>query len=400
MKKIFLFLLCLSGLSAVSSAGQRDPEKVPVIHLKGTPYMRGVQHGRVLKSEIAAVYAKWKNNIRKDTGSDPDSVIADFLRTTDFTPAIRKWTPEILDEVRGIADGSGQTYPDVFAFQLIDEYWGYLDRKAHGAADGKEHCSAMGVAGRKDRPGYVAQNIDLDTWMHGYQVLLHIEGTPDTPEQYHMSCAGSLGLAGVNANRIGVVVNALTDLQNATDGLPVAYVLRGILSRRSQGEALGFLNQVRHASGQNYVVGIRDSVYDFEASANQVVRYMPLNKPEVVFHTNHALVNHDVKPWFREYHRQVLAGPVRKNSTLTRFDAVYSRYADAAELTVDLAKSTLRSKDSDKYPVCIAYNAEKAAFTFSSVVFTLGARPVVEVTMGSPDQSEYQKFQFKKVDNQ
>ncbi len=394
MKKILL-LLCLSGLSLIGYSQEGTSKEVPVIHLKGTPYMRGVQHGRMLKAEIAAVYAKWKTNIRKDTGSDPDSVIADFLRTTDFTPAIRKWTPEILDEVRGIADGSGQSYPDVFAFQLIDEYWGYLDRKEHGGAEGKEHCSAMGVAGNHRRPGYVAQNIDLDTWMHGYQVLLHIEGTKDTPEQYHMSCAGSLGLAGVNGNRIGVVVNALTDLQNAVDGLPVAYVLRGILGSRTGADALGFLQKVKHASGQNYVIGVRDSVYDFEASANRIVRFMPLKSPEVVFHTNHALVNHDVKPWFREYHEQILAGPVKKNSTLTRFDAVSSRYSNAADLTVDLAKSTLRSRDSDKYPVCIAYDASRSAFTFSSVVFTLGPKPVVEITAGSPDQSEYQKHYFR-----
>ena len=396
MKKAFI-ALCLALLVLQVSAQSPVPSRVPVIHLKGTAYERGVQHGRTLKKEIAEVYKKWKNNIRKDTKSDPDSVIRDFLQTTNFTPAIRKWTPETLDEVRGIADGSGQTYDDVFAFQLIDEYWGYLDRKEHLSADGKEHCSAMGVAGSGNTPGYVAQNIDLDTWMHGYQVLLHIEGTRDTPEQYHMSCAGSLGLAGMNGNGIGIVVNALTDMRNSVDGLPVAYILRGMLLKKNGSEALAFMHQVKHASGQNYVIGVQDSVYDFEASANQIVRYTPMKNPNVVYHTNHALVNHDVKPWYEEYHKQILAGPVRKNSTLTRFEAVAAKYAGAADYSVELAKNTLRSKDSEKYPVCITYDPNKGAYTFSSVVFTLGSRPMVEVTLGSPDQSEYQKHFFKSV---
>lgn len=381
-------------LTITVSRGQELPSReVPVITLRGTPYQRGVQHGKQLKVQIDEVYGKWKANIRKDTNSDPDSVIADFLQTTNFKPAIEKWTPETLQEVRGIADGSGQKFEDVFAFQLIDEYWGYLDRKEHG--QGGEHCSAMGVAGSKDSPGYVAQNIDLDTWMHGYQVLLHIEGTKETPEQYHMACAGSLGLAGMNGSGVGVVVNALTDLQNSIDGLPVAYVLRGMLNKKSGADALGFLHQVKHASGQNYVVGAQDSVYDFEASATQLVRFTPLKNKNVVYHTNHALVNHDVKPWYREYHKRVLAGPVNKNSTLTRFDAVAQKYAAGATYTVDLAKHTLRSKDSDKFPVCIAFDAKETAFTFSSVVFTLGTKPSVEVTFGSPDQSEYKKHYFK-----
>jgi hypothetical protein len=72
-------------------------------------------------------------------------------------------------------------------------------------------------------------------------------------------------------------------------------------------------------------------------------------------------------------------------------------YAGATDPTVDLAKSTLRSKDNDKYPVCISYDPAKGAYTFSSVVFSLGPNPLIEVTMGSPDQSDYQKHHFKKV---
>ncbi|HEY1023704.1 MAG TPA: C45 family peptidase [Sphingobacteriaceae bacterium] len=393
MKKLLFTSAILWFCSLTATPQAMSQREVPVIELSGTPYERGLQHGRQLKKEIAEVYGKWKESIRKETGISADSVIADFLATTNFTPAIKKWTPDVLDEVRGIADGSGQNYHDVFAFQLIDEYWGYLDRKKY--AGGMEHCSAMGVAGNSKRPGYVAQNIDLDTWMHGYQVLLHIKGSRSVPEQYHMSCAGSLGLAGMNGNRIGVVVNALTDLQASVDGLPVAYIIRGMVGRKNGNEALSFLKSVKHASGQNYIIGVRDSVFDFEASANQVVRFTPTGNAEVVYHTNHALVNHDVKPWFKQYHDRILAGKAVKNSTLTRYDAVAQMYSSADDPSVGLAKVTLRSKGSDRYPVCITYDAAKGAFTFSSVVFELGENPSVEVTFGSPDESDYQKHVFK-----
>ena len=110
-----------------------------------------------------------------------------------------------------------------------------------------------------------------------------------------------------------------------------------------------------------------------------------MKNPNVVYHTNHALVNHDVKPWYEEYHKQILDGKVRKNSTITRFEAVQAKYSVATDHFVDLAINTLRSKDSDKYPVCITYNPNKGAHTLSSVVFTQGTKPTVEVTLGSPD---------------
>src|SRR5512137_486298 len=79
---------------------------VPVIEIKGNGYDRGLQHGRQLKREIAEVYAKWKENLARSTKRNADSVIEDFLRSTNFKPAIVKWTPGMMDELKGLADGS------------------------------------------------------------------------------------------------------------------------------------------------------------------------------------------------------------------------------------------------------------------------------------------------------
>ena len=80
------------------------------------------------------------------------------------------------------------------------------------------------------------------------------------------------------------------------DGLPVAFIIRGVLSKQNGIEAMQFKKTVKHASGQNYILVIADSVYNFEASANQVVRFLPqAGASAILYHPNHAHANHDVK---------------------------------------------------------------------------------------------------------
>ena len=66
-----------------------------------------------------------------------------------------------------------------------------------------------------------------------------------------------------------------------------------------------FLHRVKHASGQNYVVGGPAQVYSFECSANKVSRFQPPGRPGVVWHTNHPLASDD----FGAAYRATLAKP-------------------------------------------------------------------------------------------
>lgn len=372
---------------------QTTAKAVPVLELNGNAYERGLQHGKALKQDIAAVYTKWKDNIRKDTNGDPDSVLDAFRKAIHFEPITRKYAPDLLDEMKGLAIGSGQSYEDVYAFQLVDEYWVYRNRLNN---EEKHHCSGIGVPATAGRPAFIAQNMDLENYMQGYQVLLHIPATVTEPEQYILSCAGLLALGGMNGKGIGLCMNTLMELESSTDGLPVAFIVRAVLAKQEGKEALQFLKTVKHASGQNYILGIADSVYDFEASANQVVRFIPgSGSNQVVYHTNHALANHDVKPWYKSSHEEVLAGTSKPRNSEIRFASLERRLnKPASGITAELIKETLRSKDNAMNPVCVAFSENGFGFTFSSILYTLGGKRSISLTNGSPDQSEYKTFYF------
>jgi isopenicillin-N N-acyltransferase-like protein len=390
---ILMLTICINTFAQQPEIKIGNTKNVAVIELQGNGRQRGLQHGKVLKTEIAAVFSKWKNSIQNDTKQNADTVITAFLKATNFEPAIRKHTPEIYEEIKGIAESSGQSFQDVLSFQLVGEFWVYIDRLNNIK---KHHCSDIGVAATNTHPAYVSQNMDLESYMNGYQILFHIAPTTNEPEQYVLSCSGLVGLNGVNSKGIGLCMNTLMELTASPDGLPVACIVRGVLAQKDGESALNFLKTVPHASGQNYTLGTVDKVYDFEASSNKVVRYLPDPSNEsLVYHTNHPIVNDDVKPWHQAFQKKVVAGEANDDNSVIRLASLKNRLnIPVAEISDTVLKEAFRAKDDPKNPVCRTFQDGKSGFTFSSVIFTLGEKPSIQLTNGSPDQSEYILHQF------
>jgi predicted choloylglycine hydrolase len=370
-----------SNFSAITKRELRE------ITLTGTGYELGLQHGKLFKKEIGELFTKWKKYTTETMGRDANQVFSEFIRYANFTPAIKKWTPDLYEEIRGIADGSGQSMNDVLVFNLLDEFWVYQDNLSN------HHCSGIGVPGRNGNSGYIAQNMDIESYSDGYQVLMRLTKTEKRPEQLILTEPGLIALNGMNETGIGACMNTLMQLKASSTGLPVAFIVRRILNSTDKEELLQFIQLVPHASGQNYIIGIRGEVYDFEASANKVVRFDPKNANGTIYHTNHPLANDDVKDWFKKFDPLNKDGidPARSNSHI-RLTAVQKRVKDASIVNDIIIKETLRSKDDKDNPVC--RQPRNGGFTFGSVIMTLTGNPFLQVTAGPPDESEYRKIEF------
>lgn len=393
MKHIFLssffLLLFVTGFCQTNL----NKRQLKTITVSGNGYERGYQHGQHMKKEIGELMVLWKKDLEQNIHMPADTFIQNFLAATDFIPSIKKYTPDVLEEVRGIAKGADQSFKDMLAFQLVDEYWVYADKISKDTIH--HHCSDIGVPAMNGRPAYVSQNMDLDAWMDGYQIVLHIQKHGNTPEQYVLSCAGLVALNGMNENGIGVCVNTLMQLQASSDGLPVAFIVRGLLEKKNNKEVLQFIQTTKHASGQNYTIGVVDSVYDFEASAKKVIRLYP-DASGIVYHTNHPVVNNDVKSWYKDYFQKFLAGATQNMNSEIRFATLKRRANETNNKDDIFIKTTLRSKDDNNNPVCRTHLPSKHGFTFGSVILTLSNKRTMQVTAGPPDESEYQTFSFNK----
>jgi len=398
--------LCVVTLLAVSAGVANaalggGPREVTVLELSGTAYERGLTHGKRLHAEIGRVVVLWKQDLAEQAKMDPDTLVKNFLADTNYVPAIKKWTPDLLEEVRGIADGAGVPFDTMLAFQLVDEVWVYLDRpvaKVSLDRAAANHCTSMGIIKAGAHPAYVAQNMDLEAFRDGYQVVLHIAATRTLPEQFVFTCAGLVGVNGVNNHSIAIACNTLLQLTACTDGLPVAFLLRGVLAQSSPEAAVKFMKEVKHASGQNYVLGTRDRVFDFEASAGKVVEFRPATDGGFVYHTNHPLANGDIKPWHAEEVALSARNGKPDGDSEVRLAAAQARIRPpVSALNVETIKATLRSRDSSVYPVCRSVRASDRISTFGATIMTLSDTPSLEVSMGPPDVNPFVLLKFREV---
>lgn len=395
MKKL---LVLFASVILIASNCQQKVRELKTVTFSGNGYELGVEHGSHFKKEIAEIIEKWDSNLSRFLSDEKiekstDQVVSEFFEYAGFTESIKKWTPDLYEEVWGIADGSGQPFNRIFVLNLLDEFWVYLfNPKYH-------HCSTLGVPSINGNPGFIAQNMDIENYTDGYQTLIRIEGTENKPEQLILTHPGLIALNGMNEKGVGVSVNTLLQLKPSSSGLPVAFVVRRLIGTTDKEEILSFIKSVKHASGQNYLIGIRGEVFDFEASANKVVRFDPKNENGTIYHTNHPIVNDDLNDdmeWTSEFDPNLPDEnkPVTSNSYI-RFEALKSRMASQQVIGDQKIKEALRSKDDASHPVCNEIEEGGFAFTFASTIMTLTEDPYLQISAGPPNESDYERFGFK-----
>lgn len=433
MKQWFFaaFLLCASSLSLTdqiclaarlpqdgpkgAASGKR--KELPIVVLEGSPFERGKTHGRTLKEQIRKLIDRWKADVREAYDTDPDPLIKRFVQKTSYSAAIKKWTPDLLDEIKGLAEGAGIDFDTMFAFQLVDEFWVHADAlvgQAFQPASGAErqtgkpdlhralHCSSLGFSKRGKEPACVAQNLDLDTYYDGFQIVLHIKHQGSNIEEFVVTCAGCIGSNGMNNRSIGVCSNTLAGLASCQDGLPVACVIRGVLQQRTEADAVAFVERVKHATGQNYMIGGPEHAYSFECSANKVVRYKPAGQDAVVWHSNHPLVNTDNANGHknRQERNEDKEGLENSKARLQCLERRLGKGLGGNWLA--RIKETLASHDSDEHPVCGSggnheYFTKIGLFTFAATIMVLSDEPHLYIAPGPPDRTAYQKLTFVKA---
>ena len=340
---------------------------MPVVTCAGSPRRRGEAHGEALRETIAQALTRWRESIGAAHGVNPDEYVAGFVRGTDFLPAIRRWTPGLLEEVEGIARGARQPWEWIYASNLLDEEWTWARAFRAGSGPG---CTACGFAADGEAP-LLAQTMDIPSVHDGTQATLRIE-PEDAPAALVFTRAGMIGLTGCNAAGLAVVVNNLETLPTSEAGLPVAFVLRGVLERRTLAEAIAFLRDVPHATGQHYGVAGPDGLASVEGWAGGTA--VDPGAGTRLLHTNHPLLT------------EATAGdvetPYRRSRTRERL-AYLQREAggrrDVAGVQELLADRTT--------PISLA--ADRPGMTFGAVVYACEAPARMRVAPGPPHETPF-----------
>lgn len=341
----------------------------------GTAFERGLSHGHQLRELIVAGVAKWRVALLGPSADEAAlQVYAEgFLGGTGLCGSARRLTPGLVEEVAGIAAGSGQSFEVIMAYNLMDELW-WFALEPELAPPG---CSVIGRAGVGRRRSFVAQNMDLPLHMAGQDVVLQLSG-PDMPDTLLLSAAGMIGLTGMTRH-LAVCVNTLLMLPYEAGGLGVAFVLRALLACRSVAEAAVLIQELPHASGQHYVLVDQRNLVGFEASGGGVVA---VGGADRYLHTNHPLTEQACHP---------LTEALLDRSGRIANSRQRMKYLEGVPGTLH-ARAARTILDDSATPLCLRGDAGEGMRTFGSVLFRPGEGARAEVRGGIAGSARWSVF--------
>ena len=384
-RTLTVVLLAAEFLAAgfVSAQEKQDLQhrKVQVLDVSGTPRERGLAHGRALRSQIREIIGDFERDLERKYKVEPKTFISRFMADTNFMPAIKRWTPGLLDEVRGIAEGSGLSFESVYVFQLADEIW------SMGRWAMRKKCTAIAVNRRGDQPTMVAQNMDIPGFYQKFPTLLRVR-RDDGPDTMVFTCPGLIGVNGMNSAAVAVCCNTLLQLRPSREGVPCLFVVRGVLERKNLAEAEAWLKRIPHAVGQNYTLGDPTGARAFECSAGAKVRFQPDPEGDFTYHTNHPLVNKDWHPDYAARCKQRGKTPEEGLSTCWRFETLKRRVKRGEPITPDTIKASLASRDDSRGRIA-------GSWTYGCTLFVLTDPPQLHLAPGRPDRYAFQQFRFE-----
>lgn len=270
-------------------------QELPLLELTGSPRQRGHIHGEALRSLIAEfITTSYEvHRVNMPLSSSREALVNFCRRKLGF---LKRYSPELLEEMAGIAEGAEQSLDDIL---FLNSFLEMEDLRAPALGgkilDGNLWgCTTFNVlpCASSDGNSYLGQTFDMEQYYTKFNCLLRIQ--PDEgPASLIYSLAGILGLNGMNSAGIGLVINKLV-ATDARDGVIYPFIVRKALAQNRVGDAFGAAVFAERASAMNYQIASTDGVaFCVETSATW---YDLLPFDDCIAHTNHYL-----SPLMRRY---------------------------------------------------------------------------------------------------
>lgn len=216
------------------------------LKLRGSPKEIGEMHGREGKAEILHSMETYEALFYgyKQIGWKKTRAIA-----LEHVKAIQSYDEQLIEEMEGVAKGSGLDFEDILALNARSEI-ALAGTQETAFADG---CTAIGVFPPVSSDTIIGQNWDWKARQKESLLLLEIEQA-NKPAITMVTEGGIIGKIGMNSAGIGVCLNALITNKRAKQ-VPVHLGLRSVLNSRSLHEAISRINRGQMASTANFLIG-------------------------------------------------------------------------------------------------------------------------------------------------
>src|SRR5208282_4345627 len=211
----------------------------PIISASGSNYDMGHIHGQQCSSLIRDLIQTI--NTESTLGISKKELMSLALK---YQPFLERYDSDLLEEIKGIADGAGLPYEEILALNLHPD----LEPTAYN------NCTTFGIteALMEDGDILVAQNADYLSSYDDYTVLLQLNPSSG-PNITCVTEAGTVGTAGINSKGLIRVGNGIYS-QDQKIGQPYYFLRRRMLEQKSIDDVLGIVRTHERSNSSGHLL--------------------------------------------------------------------------------------------------------------------------------------------------
>lgn len=371
--------------------------KLPLLRLAGGPLEAGRQHGRELRELVRENVRMYLQRFEQEGHTDREEI---RRRADAYLAVIEEANPAYSEEMRGIAEGSGQDLLDIVAVNvrfeiLYSEFARKGMEKDFGGSPRVGGCTTLAVLPSRAANGHLlmAENWDWIPGVRGAIVRAERDGLPASLAFTEAGVAGAK--IGLNAAGIGLAVNGLVSDMDTWSRLKKPFHVRcwEVLASRTVDEAVRAVTGTKRACSANFLIagagGSEPRVVDVEAAPETERLLSPAGG--FLAHTNHFM-----DPGLLGIREPLGDDRPSTLHRLARAQEILRGFAERdARIRVDDLKAILR--DHDGSPNCLCRHEDPARKpherfeTVVSAVLDIDAREMFVAT-GPPCENRYRRI--------
>ncbi|MTI80871.1 MAG: hypothetical protein FH758_08305 [Firmicutes bacterium] len=253
-------------------------KKFQVIECKGTPYQIGLQWGEGCKESINKAMELTFGGLSYVNNTTKEDVISNALK---FLPKVKNFDPDLIEMIKGQADGAGISFEEAFALKCGLDLGTYYNNLS-------SLCTSFAATGKATENGktVLGQNID---WFPGTPLdlikIIHSDGS----KQLSLVLWGIIEYT-LSSNGYGICANGTwANIDKYLFNIPLGCYVPKAMRQKTMDYAMEILRTNARGLGYYHLASAENKIMGIESTQNDYEILSPEN--DVLVHANHYLTD-------------------------------------------------------------------------------------------------------------